>query len=35
MERGGYLPPGYKFDPVVIKEKLPLELPGSWLLIRA
>jgi hypothetical protein len=26
MERGGYLPTGYKFDPVVIKEKLPLEL---------
>jgi hypothetical protein len=34
MERGGYLPTGYKFDPVVIKEKLPLELPESWLLIR-
>jgi outer membrane protein OmpA-like peptidoglycan-associated protein len=25
MERGGYLPAGYKFDPVVINEKLPLE----------
>lgn len=25
MERGGYLPTGYKFDPVVISEKLPLE----------
>ena len=25
MERGGYLPTGYKFDPVVINEKLPLE----------
>ena len=25
MERGGYLPTGYKFDPVVINERLPLE----------
>jgi len=25
MERGGYLPTGYKFDPVVLKAGLPLE----------
>jgi outer membrane protein OmpA-like peptidoglycan-associated protein len=25
MERGGYLPTGYKFDPVVMSAKLPLE----------
>jgi len=25
MERGGYLPTGYKFDPVVLDAKLPLE----------
>jgi len=25
MERGGYLPTGYKFDPVVLKANLPLE----------
>lgn len=25
MERGGYLPTGYKFDPVVMNAKLPLE----------
>jgi len=25
MERGGYIPTGYKFDPVVLKAKLPLE----------
>src|SRR5438067_9226310 len=25
MERGGYLPSGYKFDPVVLNNKLPLE----------
>src|SRR5437868_13232782 len=25
MERGGYIPTGYKFDPVVINSKLPLE----------
>jgi outer membrane protein OmpA-like peptidoglycan-associated protein len=25
MERGGYIPTGYKFDPVVQKAKLPLE----------
>jgi outer membrane protein OmpA-like peptidoglycan-associated protein len=25
MERGGYIPSGYKFDPVVLKAKLPLE----------
>jgi outer membrane protein OmpA-like peptidoglycan-associated protein len=25
MERGGYIPTGYKFDPVVINAKLPLE----------
>src|SRR5580692_6820737 len=25
MERGGYLPTGYKFDPVVMNVKLPLE----------
>jgi outer membrane protein OmpA-like peptidoglycan-associated protein len=25
MERGGYLPTGYKFDPVVLKAELPLE----------
>ncbi len=25
MERGGYLPTGYKFDPVVLSAKLPLE----------
>ena len=25
MERGGYLPSGYKFDPVVLKADLPLE----------
>ena len=25
MERGGYLPTGYKFDPVVLKADLPLE----------
>jgi outer membrane protein OmpA-like peptidoglycan-associated protein len=25
MERGGYLPTGYKFDPVVLNTKLPLE----------
>src|SRR5579871_123741 len=26
MERGGYIPTGYKFDPVVLNSKLPLEL---------
>jgi outer membrane protein OmpA-like peptidoglycan-associated protein len=25
MERGGYIPSGYKFDPVVLNSKLPLE----------
>jgi len=25
MERGGYIPSGYKFDPVVLSTKLPLE----------
>jgi outer membrane protein OmpA-like peptidoglycan-associated protein len=25
MERGGYIPSGYKFDPVVLNAKLPLE----------
>lgn len=25
LERGGYLPTGYKFDPVVLNSKLPLE----------
>jgi outer membrane protein OmpA-like peptidoglycan-associated protein len=25
MERGGYLPTGYKFDPVILNAKLPLE----------
>ena len=25
MERGGYIPTGYKFDPVVLKADLPLE----------
>jgi outer membrane protein OmpA-like peptidoglycan-associated protein len=25
MERGGYIPTGYKFDPVVLKYRLPLE----------
>jgi outer membrane protein OmpA-like peptidoglycan-associated protein len=25
MERGGYIPTGYKFDPVVLKANLPLE----------
>jgi outer membrane protein OmpA-like peptidoglycan-associated protein len=25
MERGGYIPSGYKFDPVVLSAKLPLE----------
>ena len=25
MERGGYIPSGYKFDPVVLNTKLPLE----------
>jgi outer membrane protein OmpA-like peptidoglycan-associated protein len=25
LERGGYIPTGYKFDPVVLKTKLPLE----------
>ncbi len=25
MERGGYIPTGYKFDPVVLDAKLPLE----------
>lgn len=25
MERGGYIPTGYKFDPVVLNSKLPLE----------
>jgi len=25
MERGGYIPTGYKFDPVVLSSKLPLE----------
>jgi outer membrane protein OmpA-like peptidoglycan-associated protein len=25
MERGGYIPTGYKFDPVVLNQKLPLE----------
>jgi outer membrane protein OmpA-like peptidoglycan-associated protein len=25
MERGGYIPTGYKFDPVVLNAKLPLE----------
>ena len=26
MERGGYIPTGYKFDPVVLNARLPLEL---------
>ena len=25
MERGGYIPTGYKFDPVILNTKLPLE----------
>ncbi len=25
MERGGYIPTGYKFDPVIVNSKLPLE----------
>src|SRR5450432_4546989 len=25
MERGGYIPTGYKFDPVIMNERLPLE----------
>jgi len=25
LERGGYIPTGYKFDPVVLNQKLPLE----------
>ena len=25
IERGGYIPTGYKFDPVVLNAKLPLE----------
>ncbi len=25
MERGGYIPTGYKFDPVILNAKLPLE----------
>ena len=25
MERGGYIPTGYKFDPVILSERLPLE----------
>jgi outer membrane protein OmpA-like peptidoglycan-associated protein len=25
MERGGYIPTGYKFDPIVLNSKLPLE----------
>ena len=25
LERGGYIPTGYKFDPVVLNTKLPLE----------
>jgi outer membrane protein OmpA-like peptidoglycan-associated protein len=25
MERGGYIPTGYKFDPVILSSKLPLE----------
>jgi outer membrane protein OmpA-like peptidoglycan-associated protein len=25
MERGGYIPTGYKFDPVILKARLPLE----------
>ena len=25
LERGGYIPSGYKFDPVVMNTKLPLE----------
>jgi hypothetical protein len=25
MERGGYIPTGYKFDPVVLDARLPLE----------
>src|SRR6202521_2939108 len=25
MERGGYIPSGYKFDPVVLNARLPLE----------
>ena len=25
LERGGYIPTGYKFDPVVLNAKLPLE----------
>ena len=29
MERGGYLPTGYKFDPVVLSANLPLELQLS------
>jgi hypothetical protein len=28
IDRGGYIPTGYKFDPVVMNAKLPLE---SWL----
>ena len=29
MERGGYLPTGYKFDPVVLDANLPLEFLRS------
>src|SRR6185369_4304948 len=25
MERGGYIPSGYKFDPVILNSQLPLE----------
>src|SRR6202048_364950 len=29
MERGGYIPTGYKFDPVVLNARLPVEYAGD------
>ena len=36
MERGGYIPTGYKFDPVVLNARLPLEFlveQGAWMMV--
>ena len=29
MERGGYMPTGFKFDPIVLNANLPLEFSGT------
>ena len=34
LERGGYIPTGYKFDPVVLNAKLPLEFFEAWNAVR-